>query len=415
MSKQDKCADKAQEIFSLINNLSPEWVASNFESINKLSHEHLCLLERILWQELNSEIVFREDESTPIEFNLFSFEFSNLVNQILGLVYKKYEIASSDLLHINLEEDKRLFIQKVARQIDVEGYSVFRGYFPKSYADDLTKALTSYEFSSRVAPQSKYFGREMIEHMHKGSQPSVLLGDTFWLLNQDGIVRDPIFWKLAFDPFILSVVSEYFGCTPIHVQTNSWFSFPTKEEVGKLSSNAQEFHQDKEFMKFLKVFIYLNDVGVDNGPHAYVEGSHRDTLFSKGINYSDRVSDYEIKNYYDHERIKVVSGPVGTLIFGDTSCAHKGMQINSGSRLILQLEYASTLFLSGVRPFESPPNIFLDDAVPTQRLTKRILSNYSHELRDIFDNLWGEIRAQNKAKTPGFVARAKAAIKLLIN
>lgn len=152
MTKQDKCADKVQETINLINKLSPEWVASNFEAIDKLSQEHLCLLERILRQELSCEIVFREVESTPIEFNLFSFEFANLVNEILGLVYKKYEIAESDLIHINLEGCKKLFIEKVARQIDVEGYSVFRGYFPKCYTDDLTKALASYEFSSRAAP-----------------------------------------------------------------------------------------------------------------------------------------------------------------------------------------------------------------------------------------------------------------------
>ena len=403
-----------QEIVSLINRLSPDWLASNLDSINKLSQEHLFLLGRILRYELNSETAFREVESTPAEFNLFSFEFSNLVNQILGLVYKKYEIHNSDLINVNLEGDRRLYIQKIAKQIDVEGYSVLRECFPPSYANELRQALAGYEFSSRAAPQSKYFGREMIAHMERGSCPPVMLGDTFWLLNQDGIVRDPTFWRIASDPFILSVVSEYFGCTPIHVQTNSWFSFPTKVGAGNLSSNAQEFHQDKEFMKFLKVFIYLNDVGSDNGPHVYVEGSHRDTLFSKGVHYSDRVSDNEIKNYYDQERIKVVSGRIGTLVFGDTSCAHKGMQVNSGSRLILQLEYASTLYLSGIRPFESPPHNFFNDATPTQSLTKRLLSNYSQDLRDKFDYLWGNIRTQKNADAPGFIARAKAAIKLLL-
>lgn len=414
MSKQDKCAYKAQKILNLINRFSSDWVANNFESINKLSEEHLLLLEKILQQELNSEIVFREVESTPIEFNLFSFEFSNLVNQILGLMYKKFEIDDSDLMHFKLEGDKRLFIQKVARKIDIEGYSAFKGYFAESYVDELTKALATYEFSSRVAPQSKYFGRELIAHMLRGSQPPTLLGDTFWLLNQDGIVRDAIFWQIASDPFILSVASEYFGCTPIHVQTNCWFSFPTKIEAGNLSSNAQEFHQDKEFMKFLKVFIYLNDVGESNGPHVYVEGSHRDTLFSKGVHYSERVSDDAIKNYYNHERVKMVTGPVGTLIFGDTSCAHMGMRIHSGSRLILQLEYASSLYLSGVRPFESPPNYFTGPAT-TQGPTKRLLSNYNDELRYKFDNLWGKIGARNKAKAPGVVAKLKAAIKLLIS
>ena len=61
-----------QEIVSLINRLSPDWLASNLDSINKLSQEHLFLLGRILRYELNSETAFREVESTPAEFNLNS-------------------------------------------------------------------------------------------------------------------------------------------------------------------------------------------------------------------------------------------------------------------------------------------------------------------------------------------------------
>ena len=57
-----------------------------------------------------------------------------------------------------------------------------------------------------------------------------------------------------------------------------------------------------------------------------------------------RVTDKELEKYYPKSSLKEVTGPSGTIVFGDTSCWHKGKPIVKGDRLILQLEYTNSLF-----------------------------------------------------------------------
>jgi hypothetical protein len=168
------------------------------------------------------------------------------------------------------------------------------------------------------------------------------------------------------------------------VQTNIWFSFPTYLEKNNLSTNAQMFHQDKEFTKFLKVFIYLSDVGEDSGPHRYVEGSHVDEAHTFGIAFSDRIPDAEITRYYDASRIKTLLGPAGTITFGDTSCVHKGEPLVAGHRVMLQFEYAASLYLSPVAPFEQMSERLLQNLPYPAATRERLTANYNNAWRAEF-------------------------------
>ena len=69
------------------------------------------------------------------------------------------------------------------------------------------------------------------------------------------------------------------------------------------------FHQDKEFAKFFKVFVYLTDVTEGNGPHVFVEGSHIDEAHTLGVPVTERIPDAEITKYYASDRIKTLLGP----------------------------------------------------------------------------------------------------------
>ena len=109
---------------------------------------------------------------------------------------------------------------------------------------------------------------------------------------------------------------------------------------------AQFFHFDLERVKWLKVFIYLDDVDKYKAPHTYIEGSHinntkPEELLKKGYK---RIKDSEVSKYYKTNKIKSIIGKAGTIIIGDTKCWHKGGNIKKGKRTILQLEFASSLF-----------------------------------------------------------------------
>ena len=95
----------------------------------------------------------------------------------------------------------------------------------------------------------------------------------------------------------------------------------------------------------MKIFFYLTDVNDFNGPHRYIEKSHKiDSkpidLISRGY---QRISDYEMKKYYNIDSFKVIKGIKGSAFAADTLCWHKGTELIKGNRLVLELNYASSL------------------------------------------------------------------------
>ena len=76
--------------------------------------------------------------------------------------------------------------------------------------------------------------------------------------------------KVALDKTLLEIVSTYLGMWPRLHAVGAWLNFPTEDEA----KEAQLWHRDPEDMKIIKVFIYLNDVGAENGPFCYIPKTH---------------------------------------------------------------------------------------------------------------------------------------------
>jgi Phytanoyl-CoA dioxygenase (PhyH) len=271
-------------------------------------------------------------------------------------------------------------------QLQKNGYQVSGHRLNQEQLHRIEQEIKACRFVNRGIFTKEFSGEKVLEAIQAGDYGRFtgLNGDTLWAKDLDWLCQNDCFAELAFDPYILSTAARYLGCTPVHVQTNVWFSFPTYQDRNNLSTNAQMFHQDKEFTKFLKVFIYLSDVGEESGPHCYVEGSHIDEAHTFGVQFSDRISDDEITRYYQADRIKTLLGPAGTITFGDTSCVHKGQPVVSGYRIMLQLEYAASLYLSPVAPFEQMPDR-LRQTLPYPRATcERLIANYNSTHRSEF-------------------------------
>jgi len=139
--------------------------------------------------------------------------------------------------------------------------------------------------------------------------------------------------KILTDENLLRIAHSYFNTTPILHSINFWASYPGERDC------THRFHQDWDDIKFLKVFVYLNDIGSDNGPHFYVKNSlhkivKKDTL-PRGHAGSARVDDSFFENYQDD--IMEITGNTGTLIVEDTNGFHRGSRVKTGKRYILQL------------------------------------------------------------------------------
>ncbi len=297
----------------------------------------------------------------------FDWEARQVLSQILKVRHPVIQAVGSPSI-FNDHSD----VGRAITTLEEKGYAVSQNKFLEQLP------LEGLVFKPKGKGTKPMTGRELLKELNA---ESTKLTGTYWLQDQNTVAQMPEFARIAFDPYILSVVSGYLGGTPIHVQTCLWFSFAGNQDEQTLSRNAQFFHQDKEFVKFIKVFIYLNDVTAENGPHCYIEGSHRDELNRHGIPYSKRVSDDEVISLYGKDKHKVLEGAAGTIIFGDTVSAHKGMPLKQGGRLMLQLEYAASLYMSPVCPFEDLSQE-LKKALPPELLKyPRLFANYDSKAR----------------------------------
>jgi hypothetical protein len=142
--------------------------------------------------------------------------------------------------------------------------------------------------------------------------------------------------QLVHDPFIVDVAKGYLENEPMLLSTQIWWSYPyISKNNADLYTPEYGFHYDIDDYRFLKLFIYLNDVDEERGPHVIIEGTHRKkNFFEKGHR---RLTDSQAAARYQG-RIRVMTGRAGEGFFEDTFCYHKGTNPRK-RRLILQIQY----------------------------------------------------------------------------
>ena len=99
-------------------------------------------------------------------------------------------------------------------------------------------------------------------------------------------------------------------------------------------------------IKWLKIFIYLTDVGQENGPHSFVRGTHRTGAIPLDVLRRGyvRLSDEDVSALYSENDILSFTAPRGSIIVEDTRGFHKGVNVLGDSRLMLQLQFSNSLF-----------------------------------------------------------------------
>ncbi|MFZ5507783.1 MAG: phytanoyl-CoA dioxygenase family protein [Pseudomonadota bacterium] len=151
---------------------------------------------------------------------------------------------------------------------------------------------------------------------------------------------------LLADPTLIAIAQEYLGCLPRADVLSMWWhtNFHSQPD----SEAAQLYHFDMDRIRWLKVFIYLTDVGPADGAHSFIQGSHRTgaispELLSKGY---VRLSDEEVIRHFGEGNRVDFCAPRGTVIVEDTRGLHKGnvVQPHGHSRLMLQMQFSNSLF-----------------------------------------------------------------------
>jgi hypothetical protein len=226
---------------------------------------------------------------------------------------------------------------KITADLDVRGYHVFENRLPDDLCDRLTEFATTTRCRVRAADGQS--GSRMVDFYDRAA-PTGIRYD----FSAQDIIDDPDVQGLLGDSSIVSVAQSYLRCRPLLDVMGMWWHTSVGE--GPDSQAAQFYHFDMDRIKWLKFFVYLTDVGPENGPHCFIEGSHRTggippELLSKG--YS-RLTDEEVEVNFSADKFIEFTAPRGTVIAEDTRGLHKGKHVEKSDRLMLQLQFSNSLF-----------------------------------------------------------------------
>ena len=150
----------------------------------------------------------------------------------------------------------------------------------------------------------------------------------------------PIINKLAKDPVLLEIATQYLGTKPVHTGSRLWWIFPVDEASHNPNKTISFFHYDLDDYSCIRFFFYLTDVDSSSGPHVCVPGSHTNKKLAHVLSLMKRRSDREIVDYYGSENILTFGGEAGFGFAEDTFCFHKATPPKSKDRLMLQIQFA---------------------------------------------------------------------------
>ncbi len=122
------------------------------------------------------------------------------------------------------------------------------------------------------------------------------------------------------------------------VQAYMWWSVATNLPESRYT--GQVFHVDLDRFHFVNFFFYLTPVDLTNGPQEYFPGSHQPPPLELAID--QRWSEEALAAVYGPAAKHTLTGPAGTVIMADTRAFHRGRPLESGQRLMLQFEFASS-------------------------------------------------------------------------
>ena len=155
---------------------------------------------------------------------------------------------------------------------------------------------------------------------------------------EEDLEKCTILNQICNDPLLRALSSKYLSTESKLINRALWYTFPSKSAS---SAGAQLFHYDLDTLKWLKVFIHLSDISELNGPHEYINGSHKPGAKPAEllVRHYERLEDSEIDKYYPKKR-SLLKGSAGLITLADTRCYHKGNVPTKGYRLMLQPIFA---------------------------------------------------------------------------
>lgn len=163
------------------------------------------------------------------------------------------------------------------------------------------------------------------------------------------VAQMPELVALANHPQLLAMVASYIGATPTIASMEAWWTIGHPNAAQQLAQDDM-FHRDVDDLRFLKTFLYLTDVNLENGAHSFVKQSHRSDQFVRRA----PISVEQVHAAFGAQAVMPFAAPAGTLFMEDTWGIHRQTPAVAGIRLVFSVIYS----VSGLDP-NSPPKPLL--------------------------------------------------------
>lgn len=211
------------------------------------------------------------------------------------------------------------------------------GEFARLSADRISAATMSYSDNLDLGPLEH--NRERFKRFFT-DKSQAKLDDYILKMNPENSVlpQDHALLTIGLSAPVLRVVSSYMNLWPKLIYTDAWYSIPM--DPGR-RIGSQQWHRDPEDKQMVKVYLYLSDVDESAGAMEYIVGSSN-VINGDGMKIgewkaagADLYPSAELveQSFPDRSHF-FCSGPVGTLLFCDTTGLHRGGISRSRPRVV---------------------------------------------------------------------------------
>lgn len=224
---------------------------------------------------------------------------------------------------------------EVVQRLEQNGFAVLSTAFDKERLARLRSDIDAAVAAGLVYPIDR---NPRISNMAATlTDAEVALGEAYIKEHANIIyVRDPLLTCPAlsayvFSDLVIDLATEFYGCRPSITGCYLMKSFVN--ELPEAGFNS--FHSDNQSARFIKFFLYLNDVGLDGGPFCYIPESHRRKPFGWRSNNTRSLMD--IERHYGAGSVVKLIGRVGDLVIANTTGFHRAEKPKRHERYALMI------------------------------------------------------------------------------
>ena len=228
-------------------------------------------------------------------------------------------------------------IDEASAALKERGYYLYDQHVPQPICDRLLQFALTQPATVRLRDGES---RDKVSTVYDPTRP---LGVRYDFAEAD-LINHPDVQALMADPAIVATAQAYLGAEPVVDVVAMWWNTAFSDRPD--AEAAQYFHFDLDRIKWVKFFIYLTDVTPESGPHYFIAKSHRTggipaALLAKGY---ARLTDEEVSTHFPPQDFIEFAAPCGTILAEDTRGLHKGQNVRTGHRLVLQIQFSNSLF-----------------------------------------------------------------------